>query len=114
MKGVVFATDYLKGKRILEDIIEGYDIYNDIHKIDDLVSSNRRVCRFENGDSWTLITELLSARGYRFNIAYIDRAFGVRNIKEYFLPCLVYKPFSATHYFGEPDPEEKEYFELLL
>lgn len=113
MRGVIFATDYIEGKRILENIIEDYDLLTDVHKLDDRPTTYRRTCRFDNGDSWTLITNTLSARGYRFNVAYIDRAFGVDTIKQCFLPCLICKPFTATHYFGEPRPGEEKYFGLL-
>ena len=111
MRGAIFTTDYEKGLIMLSEIIDHY--YN-VEVIDDRRSADSRQIRLANGDSWALITSRFGARGRRLNVAYIDRGLGVDFIKEIILPCLMYGPFSATHYFGEPKPEEKDYFGLLL
>lgn len=111
MRGAIFTTDYNKGMTMLNNIINGY---YDVEVIDDRSSAVSRQLRLANGDSWALITSRFGARGRRLHVAYIDRSLGVEFIKEIILPCLMCPPFSATHYFGEPKPEEKEYFGLLL
>ena len=111
MRGAIFTTDYEKGLIMLSDIIDGY--YN-VEIIDDRSSAVSRQIRLANGDSWALVTSRFGAHGRRLNVAYIDRGLGVEFIKEIILPCLICRPFSATHYFGEPKLEEKDYFGLLL
>lgn len=111
MRGAIFTTDYEKGLIMLSDIVSNY---YDVEVVDDICSADSRQVRLENGDSWALITSRFGARGRRLNVAYIDRSLGVNFIKEIILPCLICSPFSATHYFGEPKPEEKDYFGLLL
>lgn len=113
MRGAIFTTDYDKGMNMLKEIVESYNCFYDIHPIDERSTKESYQCRLENGDSWTLISSRFGARGRRLNVAYIDRGLGVEFIKEIILPCLIYRPFSATHYFGEPRPGEEKYFELL-
>ena len=111
MRGAIFTTDYEKGLIMLSNIINGYC---NVEIIDDRCSADSRQIRLANGDSWALITSRFGTRGRRLNVAYIDRGLGIDFIKEIVLPCLICSPFSATHYFGEPKPEEKDYFGLLL
>ena len=115
MRGAIFTTNHKEGEKILNQIINDYRMLYDVRFNERIVGGDTVEYRLSNGDSWRMIMQpQRGTLGLRINIAYIDRAIGIDKIKSYILPCLIYKPFSATHYFGEPKPEEKDYFGLLL
>lgn len=56
---------------------------------------------FENGDTWKVVRANESARGYRCNIAYIERSIGYDTYRCVIAPTMIDFPFSAFHLWGE-------------
>ena len=57
--------------------------------------------QFENGDVWKVLGAKDSARGYKWNIAYIERSVNLNTYRCIIAPAAIDFPFAATRLWGE-------------
>lgn len=62
---------------------------------------NGSFAKFDNGDYWTVRRASDNARGYRWNIAYIERCIDYNIFRTVIQPAGTLQPFTAIHLFGE-------------
>lgn len=57
--------------------------------------------RFENGDIWRVLGANDGSRGYRCNIAYIERSISFDTYRTIICSAMINHPYSAIHLWGE-------------
>jgi hypothetical protein len=57
--------------------------------------------KFENGDTWRVLYANDCARGYKWNIAYIERSINLDTYRCIIAPAAIDFPFAATRLWGE-------------
>ena len=101
MKGIIwYKDDWVKGFEQLEKIIEKYQQIN---------ISTKRFARsrfdsfaeFQNGDIWRVLGANDGSRGYRCNVAYIERSISFDTYRVIICPAMMNHPYSAIHLWGE-------------
>ena len=57
--------------------------------------------QFENGDIWRVLGANDRPRGYRCNVAYIERSISFDTYRTVICPAMINHPYSAIHLWGE-------------
>lgn len=101
MKGIIYYnSNYENGIAQLKQIEENYKMAN-ISATRSHYMRHGSWIQFENGDIWRVVRAGENARGYKWNIAYIERSIDL-NIYSYIIsPAALNFPFSAIHLWGE-------------
>ena len=107
MRGIIYYNEN-RGQaiKILERMIERYKMmeipveYSSIDKSYYSISPN---AKFGNGDTWTVCRACDSARGYKCNIAYVDRSISYDTYRDVINPAMIEHPYCALHLWGEGD-----------
>lgn len=101
MKGIIYyESSFEKANEELKKMV---DRYNQMH-IPVTKCYYKKIgswAKFENGDTWQVVKANDSARGYRCNIAYIERSINYNTYRCIIAPKLLDFPFLAIHLWGE-------------
>lgn len=101
MKGIIYyESSFEKANEELKKMI---DRYNQMH-IPVTKCHYKKIgswAEFENGDTWQVVKANDSARGYRCNVAYIERSVNYNTYCCIIAPKMIDFPFSAIHLWGE-------------
>ena len=104
MRGIIYyESSWENGNKKLKEIIKQYSQIG-ISVIEchcNKITSSW--AEFENGDIWKVIKANDSARGYRCNIAYIERCISYNIYRCIIAPKVLDFPYSAIHLWGEGD-----------
>lgn len=100
MKGIIYCSKYSKGNEILLDIINNYE-KSHIALISKHIKNIGSFAKFANGDTWIVVRAGNSARGYRWNIAYIERNISYDIYRTIISPSAMLYPYNAIHLWGE-------------
>ena len=101
MKGIIYYnSSYKNGIAQLKQIEENYKMAN-ISSTYSYYTRSRAEITFENGDNWKAIRAGENARGYRWNIAYIERSVDLNIYRCIISPSALSFPFSAIRLWGE-------------
>lgn len=101
MTGIIFyESDFIKANEELKKIVDKYNFMlipvEQCH-----YKKSGSYARFENGDTWQVVKATETARGYRCNIAYIERCIN-RDIYHYIIcHSMIDLPYSAIRLWGE-------------
>lgn len=106
MTGIIYYNENRnQANKILERIIEQYKM-QDIKTINFVVGESSCIssyATFDNGDYWAVRRASDNARGYRCNVAYVDRSIPYEIYRAVVLPAMIEFPFCAEHLWGEGD-----------
>lgn len=103
MKGVIYyESSWENGNEQLKEIIKRYNQMN-ISTIKCHYMKNGSWAEFENGDIWKVVKANDSARGFRCNIAYIERCINYDTYRCIIAPKMFDFPYSAMRLWGEGD-----------
>lgn len=103
MKGIIFCTTITDGNKQLQELIEQY---NKCHIPIAEVCYSKNInsfVEFKNGDTWKVVKANDSARGYRCNIAYIQRSIDYNVYRTIIAPKMFDFPYAAIRLWGEGD-----------
>ena len=101
MTGIIYYnSNYENGIAQLKQIEENYKMAN-ISSTYSYYTRSRAEITFENGDNWKVIRAGDNARGYRWNIAYIERSVDLNTYRGIISCSALSFPFSATRLWGE-------------
>lgn len=112
MRGIVFGRDRQTADKELKFIIDKYQFIN-IKYDRYIVNSSATECYLSNGDHWLAVGSTDCLRGMACNIAYIDRGINIDTINYIILPMVKSYPYTAVHYYGEPNPQDAHHFAKL-
>ena len=70
--------------------------------------------KFENGDIWRVLGANDGSRGYRCNVAYVERSISFEVYRTVIQPAMRSCPFSAIHLWGEGNLHIMEDFSMPL
>ena len=102
MKAAIWANSREIGDKQLLKIEKQYN-FSHIKTKRKVISKSSSWIEFENGDFWRVCTNIRE-RGYKFNIAYIQRNFPKEAINNIIKPSMVPFPYQAFNYFqGDED-----------
>lgn len=102
MKGLVWGLTFNDGLLQMQEIEQSYLFlgYSIVKKI----SGNQSYqVTFDNGDIWTVVRSVESARGYRANISYVDIRISQEFIETVIRHSTYLPPYNAIHYFCPKD-----------
>lgn len=103
MKGIIFCgSSRERGNEKLEEIINKYKLAG-IETIKSVYSKLGSCAEFENGDVWRVVSANDSARGYKCNVAYVERCIDYDIYRTVIMNCLIDFPFKAINLWGEGD-----------
>lgn len=103
MIGIVFyGSHFINGNEQLEEIIKKYTQMK-IGIIKNVYNHYGSWVKFENGDVWRVIKANKMNRGYRCNIAYVERCIDYDIYNCTVKPCVTLLPFSAINFWGSGD-----------
>lgn len=103
IKGMIYyGSDYATGNAKLQEIVAAYErmgiLTTRCH-----YTINGSYVEFDNGDHWSVRRASDNARGYRWNVAYIERCIDYNSFRTVVMPAGTLSPFTAIHLFGEGD-----------
>lgn len=103
MKGIIYyESSFEKANEELKKMV---DRYNQM-RIPANKCHYKRIgsyAEFENGDTWKVVKADDSARGYRCNVAYIERSIDYDTYRCIIAPKMIDFPFSALRLWGDGD-----------
>lgn len=101
MKGIIYYnSSWENGNKQLQQIVTNYERMKiPVVKCHYLRSGSW--AEFENGDTWKVLCANDFARGYRCNIAYIERSINYDIYRCIIAPTMMDFPFSAFRLWGE-------------
>ena len=101
MKGIIYyESSCEKANEELKKIV---DRYNQMH-IPVTKCHYKRIgsyACFGNGDTWQVVRANEYARGYRYNIAYIERSIDYNTYRRIIAPKMIDFPYSGYKLWGE-------------
>ena len=101
MKGIIYYnSSHENGIAQLKQIEENYKMANIPTACGHYMRHGSWI-QFENGDIWRVLRAGDNARGYRWNIAYIERSIDLNTYRCIISPSALSFPFSATRLWGE-------------
>lgn len=102
MRAAIWANNRKIGDNQLLKIEKQYNLFH-IETKRKVMSLSGSWIEFENGDIWKVCTSLAS-RGYRYNIAYIERNIPEEVVNQVIKPRAMAYPYQAFNYFwGDED-----------
>lgn len=103
MKGIIYyESSFEKANEELKKIV---DRYNQM-QIPVIKCHYKRIgsyAEFKNGDTWQVVKANDSARGFRCNVAYIERCINYDIYRCIIAPKMFDFPYSAMRLWGEGD-----------
>ena len=103
MRGIIYYnSDFINANEKLKTIVNQYN-QAQIPVIKCHYKKIGSYAEFENGDIWQVIKANENARGYKWNVAYIERSIDYDIYQCIISPSAVSHPFSAIHLWGEGD-----------
>ena len=103
MRGIIYYnSDFINANEKLKTIVNQYNQA----QIPVIKCHYRKIgsyAEFANGDTWRVVGASDNARGYKWNIAYIERSIDYDIYQCIISPSAVNCPFSAIHLWGEGD-----------
>lgn len=100
VKGIIYYnSNWENGIAQLKQIEENYNRMK-ITTIHSHYMRHGSWVQFENGDVWRVLG-VGGARGYRWNIAYIERSINWNTYRCVIAPAAINFPFAATQLWGE-------------
>ena len=101
MKGIIFyESSFEKANEELKKMVDRYN-QKRIPVIKCHYMKNGSYAEFENGDVWKVVKANDGARGFRCNVAYIERCINYDVYRCIIAPKMFDFPFSALHLWGE-------------
>lgn len=101
MKGIIFCGSTREnGNKELEEIVNRYNQMK-IETTRKVYSKLGSWAEFENGDTWKVVYASDNARGYRCNVAYVERCIDYDTYRTVIMRCLTAAPFTAINLWGE-------------
>lgn len=101
IKGIIYyESDFIKANEELKKIVDQYNFMN-IPVEQCHYKKIGSYARFENGDTWQVVRANESARGYRCNIAYIERSIDYNTYRCIIAPKMIDFPYSGYRLWGE-------------
>ena len=103
MKGIIYYES--NSENANDELKKLVDKYNQM-QIPVVKCHYRKIgsyAQFENGDIWQVVKANESARGYRCNIAYIERSINYDTYRCIIAPKMFNFPYSAIRLWGEGD-----------
>lgn len=102
MTGIIYYNENREQAiKILEGMIERYKTME--IPVEYCSRAIAPTAKFSNGDMWAVRRACDSARGYRCNIAYVDRSIPYEMYRSIINPAMIEYPFCAIHLWGEGD-----------
>lgn len=101
MKGIIYyESSFEKANEELKKMV---DRYNQMHipVTKCYYKKYGSWAEFENGDIWKVLGVGDRARGYKWNIAYIERSISLDTYRCIIAPAATDFPFAATRLWGE-------------
>ena len=103
MRAAIWANSRRVGDNQLLKIEKQYNLFH-IETKRKIMSSSGSWIEFENGDVWKVCTHTSSSRGYKYNIAYIERNIPEEVVNQIIKPQIMACPYQAFNYFwGDED-----------
>lgn len=103
MRGIIYYySDFEVGINKLKEIVERYNMMN-IGTVKCHYKRWNSWAEFDNGDTWEVKYANDSARGYRWNIAYVERCVPYDVFRCVIQPAGTRMPYNAIQLFGEGD-----------
>ena len=103
MRGIIYyKSSFINGNEELKKMI---DRYNQM-QISVKKCHYKKVgswAEFENGDIWQVVKASENARGYRCNIAYVERSIDYDIYRHIISPQMLDFPYAALRLWGEGD-----------
>lgn len=101
MRGIIYYES--NSENANDELKKMVDRYNQMH-IPVTKCHYKKIgsyAEFENGDIWQVVKANESARGYRCNIAYIERSINYNTYRCIIAPKMLDFPFAAMRLWGE-------------
>lgn len=97
MNGVVYSPIQAIAKVKLQEVIKDYARIgiNPIRQ-----GNNNSFVYFDNGDIWRAVQANDNARGFKWNVAYIDADTDRTILNQVILPCGIRPPYRAINWFN--------------
>lgn len=101
MMGIIYHNaNSVAGNAKLMEIVANYEMAN-ISVVKRHYGKYGAYAQFENGDIWRVLGAHDGSRGYRCNIAYIERSISLDTYRTIIYPSLLNQPYSAIHLWGQ-------------
>ena len=101
MKGIIYyESSFEKANEELKKMVDRYN-QKRIPVTKCHYMKNGSYAEFENGDVWKVVKANDGARGFRCNVAYIERCINYDVYRCIIAPKMFDFPFSALHLWGE-------------
>lgn len=101
MKGIIYYnSSWENGNEQLKQIVTNYE-HMGIPTTKCHYMQHNSLAKFENGDTWQVLYANDYARGYKCNIAYIERSIDYDIYRCIIAPKMLDFPFSAFRLWGE-------------
>ena len=105
MRGIVWGSTQDIATNKLIQVIKEYRMIGIIPDREVITKHNAWV-KFENGDYWVACGSVESARGYKANISYVDRAINRNFFNTVIKNCTIGFPYRGFLFFGEGELNE--------
>lgn len=105
MRGIVWGSTQDIATNKLIQVIKEYSMIGIIPDREVITKHNAWV-KFENGDYWVACGSVESARGYKANISYVDRAINKDFFNIVIKHCTIGFPYRGFLFFGEGELNE--------
>ena len=99
---IYYNSDFINANEQLKSIVDKYN-QAQIPVIKCHYKKIGSYAEFANGDIWQVVKANNNARGYKWNIAYIERSVDYNIYRRIIGPAAAHYPFSAIHLWGEGD-----------
>lgn len=106
-------SNYEAGNAKLKQIVTNYAMAR-IPAVKVHYDKYRSWAQFENGDIWRVLGANDGSRGYRCNVAYVERSISFDTYRVIICPAMMNHPYSAIHLWGEGNLYIMEDFSMPL
>ena len=106
-------SNYEAGNAKLKQIVTNYEMAR-IPAVKVHYDRYRSWAQFENGDIWRVLGANDGSRGYRCNVAYVERSISFDTYRVIICPAMMNHPYSAIHLWGEGNIYIMEDFSMPL
>lgn len=101
------------GNAKLKEIVANYEMAC-IPAVEVHYTKYRAWAQFENGDIWRVLGANDGSRGYRCNVAYIERSISFDIYRTIICPAMRHHPYTAIHLWGDGNLHIMEDFSMPL
>lgn len=110
---IYYNSNSEAGNAKLKEIIANYEMAR-IPAVKICYAKYRSWAQFENGDIWRVLGANDGSRGYRCNVAYVERSISFDTYRVVICPAMRNHPYSAIHLWGEGSLYIMEDFSMPL